>query len=89
MEIYLNQDTKVTSRQTYSLLEWLGDVGGLADALYIIGYIMLGEIELACLKDYLLTKIFRLKPKERASDAKPERNLSPPVSPLLPGKLQR
>ena len=28
--------TTILSRQTYSLLEWLGDVGGLNDSLYII-----------------------------------------------------
>ena len=31
------QGSKVIERQTYSLLEWLGDIGGLFDALRLIG----------------------------------------------------
>ena len=30
----------MTNRQTYDLLGWLGDVGGLVDALVIIGQLM-------------------------------------------------
>ena len=32
----MNYDMVVTSRQTYSLLDWLGDVGGLTDALFYL-----------------------------------------------------
>lgn len=30
-------DQNVTERQSYSFLEWLGDIGGLYDALKLIG----------------------------------------------------
>jgi len=36
MEIILHPDKLVVNRQTYSLLDWLGDMGGLFDALKII-----------------------------------------------------
>ena len=37
----MGQQTKVIERQTYSLLDLLGDVGGLFDGLrYIVGYIL-------------------------------------------------
>ena len=36
LEIVANSSTTILSRQTYSILEWLGDVGGLNDSLYII-----------------------------------------------------
>ena len=36
VEIIAKRTTLKTSRQTYSLLDWLGDVGGLNDALNIL-----------------------------------------------------
>jgi len=33
VEIILDPDKLVVNRQTYSLLDWLGDMGGLFDAL--------------------------------------------------------
>ena len=36
LEIVAKPTAIVTSRQTYAVLEWLGDVGGLNDSLYII-----------------------------------------------------
>ena len=35
LEIDVSYDFLRTSRQTYGFLDWLGDVGGLTDALYI------------------------------------------------------
>lgn len=35
--IEVSQDEFMTERDTYSLLEWLGDVGGLFDMLKLIG----------------------------------------------------
>lgn len=37
-EIELNQDVMRWSRQTYSLLDFLGDIGGLFDCLIFIGW---------------------------------------------------
>ena len=36
MEIKMSLDLVTWSRQTYSLLDWLGDLGGLFDALWYI-----------------------------------------------------
>ena len=36
VEIILDPDKLVVNRQTYSLLDWLGDMGGLFDALRLI-----------------------------------------------------
>ena len=33
---------QVTSRSTYSILEWLGDVGGLFEMLKLIGVTIVG-----------------------------------------------
>ena len=35
-EVNFNMDLSAYNRQTYSLLDWLGDIGGLMDALYVI-----------------------------------------------------
>ena len=40
----LRKDVRVTERQTYSDLDWLADIGGLIDALYLIGTYSLSPI---------------------------------------------
>ena len=41
IEVNMNLDKKRFSRQTYSLLDWLGDIGGLSDALLpIVGLLV-------------------------------------------------
>ena len=56
--IYVNLDMHVTERQTYDFLEWLGDIGGLFDALRYIGMIMIEPYAAYHLKVGLLTSIF-------------------------------
>ena len=41
------------------MLEWLGDVGGLFDALSLIGKILLGPLSAFALKSELLTSVFK------------------------------
>ena len=36
-ELSFSNDLTIIERQTYSSLEWLGDVGGLFDALLFLG----------------------------------------------------
>lgn len=43
VELNLNKDLKQIDRQTYSLLDWLGDCGGLLDALVLIGDLLIGS----------------------------------------------
>jgi len=45
-------------RQTYSMLEWLGDIGGLFDALYIIGSVFVAPLTGFALKTALLANVF-------------------------------
>ena len=46
-------------RSTYSALEWLGDVGGLSDALWGIGTVFLGPITAFAVKVDVLSHSFR------------------------------
>ena len=57
--ISLSMDQTVIERQTYSLLEWLGDVGGLSDMLFLIGKLLISPIAAFALKAELLSQAFR------------------------------
>ena len=59
--MYLNLDSEVTERESYSLLEWLGDIGGLLDALRYIGGFLVAPIASFSLSSDLLASIFKRK----------------------------
>ena len=40
----MSLDLKIIERSTYSILEWLGDVGGLFDMLCLIGGFLIGPL---------------------------------------------
>ena len=52
----------IINRETYSLLDWLGDLGGLVDALYIICMAIVSPIVSHKLRADLLSKVFRFRP---------------------------
>ena len=58
VEINFQQDQKVTTRQTYGILDWLGDIGGLIDFLFLIFSMILGPYTSFMQKSLLLSKIF-------------------------------
>ena len=59
MELNFSQDLHVTTRQTYSLLDWLGDIGGLLDALrYTVQLLMLPYVGYTS-KTFLMTRLFQ------------------------------
>ena len=43
MSIYMCSDMKVIGREGDTLLAWLGDVGGLSEALLTIGFVLTGS----------------------------------------------
>ena len=45
-EIELSKDLHQVNRQTYSILDWLGDCGGLLDALFTIGELLAGPFSI-------------------------------------------
>ena len=49
-----NLDLKVHNRKTYSLLDWLGDVGGLLDGMYLIGELLVAGYSAISLEAYLV-----------------------------------
>ena len=65
----LSADKLVVNRQTYSLLDWLGDLGGLFDALCIICGNILAPVTAFTLKATLLSNFFFFQQKsETASE---------------------
>ena len=51
----LSQSMITTERKTYSILEWLGDVGGLFDGLLIIGSNLISPIAALVLRFTIFT----------------------------------
>ena len=49
------------NRQTYSILDWLGDIGGLLDALYLIGFVFISPLASYAMNSKLLSTLFRYK----------------------------
>ena len=67
----------VIERQTYSLLDWLGDLGGLFDALYFLGFICAGPVTAIALNSLLVKTNFDFLPSfEQHSDPKLKREIS-------------
>ena len=50
------------NRETYGILEWLGDIGGLTDALILIGKFLLLPFNTFNLSSFLLQNLFRYLP---------------------------
>ena len=57
--ISLSMDQIVVERQTYSILEWLGDVGGLFDMLRLIAGSLVAPLSAFALKAEMMTNAFR------------------------------
>ena len=66
LSLYVNPDMQVTERRAYSLLEWLGDVGGLLEALRNIGTFLITPITAYLMRVTLLADNFRyIKQRKR------------------------
>ena len=51
----MSPDSKQIERSTYNALEWLGDLGGLIDALRLIGAFLIAPLSAFKLKGELLS----------------------------------
>ena len=67
LEIKMSLDQKNWTRETYSLLHWLGDLGGLLDAMRYIAHVLVLPFANYALKTSLLSSFFRLLKKETVS----------------------
>ena len=62
LEINMSIDKKVVNRETYSMLDWLGDLGGLYDALRLLCRFIVAPISSFSLQATLMAKLFRRRP---------------------------
>ena len=53
--IEFSQDLSMIERETYGVLEWLGDIGGLTDALIGIGKVFITPFSAFVLNSKILT----------------------------------
>ena len=76
--LFLEMDTEqlVIERSTYAILDWLGDVGGLVDGIYILTGVLLGGLFSISARANLLSLIFKLGEEQetvrRGETATPE-----------------
>ena len=59
--IGLDMKTKMTVRQTYGVLDYFGDIGGLIDFFFYLGAFVLTPVWKFIYSNHLLTKIFRVR----------------------------
>jgi len=57
--VLLNPDVLSYERQTYSLLDWVGDIGGLYDGLRLLGSFIIAPFAIYSLQVELVSTIFR------------------------------
>ena len=70
----LDQNFVVTDRQVYSVLDWLGDIGGLVESLFFIGGIVLMVFNYTYF-DYLINShLFKVRSKDGGNKKKPLSN---------------
>ena len=62
IEVNMSQDLSIWNRQTYSLLDYIGDLGGLLDGLKSLCAIIIAPFSTFSLQSLLLTTIFRYRP---------------------------
>jgi len=57
----LDKNLRQINRQTYSFLDWLGDCGGLLDALYIIAEMLVGPVSAFALRSKLVSTLVKFQ----------------------------
>lgn len=75
LEVNFSQNLNTIYRQTYSILDWLGDVGGLYDAVLIIIHVATLPFSTFALRTQLLSSLFRLRERQRNEDRRGDSDL--------------
>lgn len=65
-------DLTVINRQVYSFLDWLGDTGGLGEALFIGGGFILWILNTAQLEALIVRNLYRIRSRTGKSELLPE-----------------
>lgn len=70
IDISLDQDITSVSRNTYDFVGFLGDMGGLYDALMVIGTWMVYPFAKTHQSNILMTKLFKVRKSTASTDFK-------------------
>ena len=68
LSVNVGPDKLIINRETYSVLDWLGDLGGLFDALVLICSVIVTPVATFSMKATLLSKLFSFKPTDKNND---------------------
>ena len=66
LEVFFSSDMILVNRQTYSLLEYLGDIGGLTEFFYYSGWLLILPLTKFTLYSTLLSNLFDENTFERS-----------------------
>ena len=66
---------ETTTRQTYSVFDWLGDIGGLHDSVFLIMEAVLRSYQGFFQANLLLSSLFRFKPSFNLSHGSNEKDV--------------
>ena len=64
MAIKIKPDVLIVRRKTDSLLDWLGDWGGLLDSLHFIADILVSPLSIYMMKSKLAKLLVKILPSE-------------------------
>ena len=75
--IFIRYDSKYYSynRQVYSILEYLGDIGGLQQMLYLIGLMLISYFTRRLFISSILTEMYQIKHNRGLSKGGPARKM--------------
>ena len=69
-EIEMSKDLHQVNRQTYSILDWLGDCGGLLDALFFLGEMVAAPFSVHAIQSTLAQLLVRFMPSDNKEKQK-------------------
>lgn len=72
LEFKQGKSIREINRETYSLLDWLGDWGGLMDALFMIAEVIVAPFSAIALKARLVAVFARVKVSDGAKNGPSE-----------------
>lgn len=57
-------------REVYSILDWVGDIGGLTEGLFVIFSMLLNFAQFNYFQHYMIEDLYKKKPKHKKSKSR-------------------
>ena len=68
LDFTFSKDLIEINRQTYSLLDWMGDIGGLIDGLFLLADLFMAPLSKLALQGFIMTSLFRVYPHSASKE---------------------